>query len=193
MEIIYCEETAKTPQSGYLDSNQGLAAYKAVALPSALHPVNGPLRPLAVIFIVPCAALSDFRVQQPHALPNEPSYIPSACMQKATSRMAPSDGLLQIQGDDIMHCLTTIHFCHYNNNTCKTVGTVKHYFLMPISLSNACLQLSAVCGCPILRAICPQLRESSRHLNLHILLMRLSEMLSMYCSASAISLSIFVI
>lgn len=98
MEIIYCEETAKTPQSGYLDSNQGLAAYKAVALPSELHPVNGSLHPLAVIFIVPCTALSDFRVQQPPALPNEPSYIPSSCMQKATSRMSPSDGPLQIQG-----------------------------------------------------------------------------------------------
>ena len=78
MEFTYCEETAKTPQSGCLDSNQGLAAYKAVALPSALHPVNGPLYPLAVIFLVPCTALSDFRVQQPPALPNEPSYNPSA-------------------------------------------------------------------------------------------------------------------
>lgn len=45
----------KTPQSGCPDSNQGLAAYKAVALPSALHPVNGPLHPLAVIFF--CLAL----------------------------------------------------------------------------------------------------------------------------------------
>ena len=97
------------------------------------------------------------------------------------------------RGDDIVHCLTTIHFCHYNNNTGKTVITVKHYFLVPISLSKACLQLSAVCGCPILRAICPQLSESSRHLYLHILLMRLSGMLSMYCSASVISLSSLVI
>lgn len=47
MEITYCEETAKTPQSGYLDSNQGLAAYKAVALPSALHPVKRASAPVS--------------------------------------------------------------------------------------------------------------------------------------------------